>query len=46
MKLSTFAKQSVALYQSGKSVYLRSAPGRGKTTTIVDAVPRPGAERR
>ena len=40
MKLSTFAKQSVALYQSGKSVYLRSAPGRGKTTTIVDAVPR------
>lgn len=40
MKLSSFAKLSVALYKSRKSVYLRSAPGRGKTTTIVDAVPR------
>lgn len=40
MKLSTFSKRAVELYKSGKSVYLRSAPGRGKTTTIVDAVPR------
>lgn len=40
MKLATFARRSTALYQSGKCQYLRSAPGRGKTTTIVAAVPR------
>lgn len=37
MKLSTFLKKSVSYYTSGKCIYLRSAPGRGKTTTIVDA---------
>ena len=40
MKLSAIARSSVALYTSGKSIYLRSAPGRGKTTTVVDIVPR------
>lgn len=39
MKLHTFLRNSLALYKSGKCVYLRSAPGRGKTTTITDAVP-------
>lgn len=38
MKLATFYKQSTALYRSGKAIYLRSAPGRGKTTTIIDSV--------
>lgn len=40
MKLATFYRRSTALYTSGKSVYLRSAPGRGKTTTIIDSVKR------
>lgn len=40
MNLSSFARLAVPYYKSGKSIYLRSAPGRGKTTTIVDAVPR------
>lgn len=40
MKLSTFARRATAFYQSGKSIYLRSGPGRGKTSTIVEAVPR------
>lgn len=39
MHLSTFSQLATSLYLSGKSVYLRSGPGRGKTTTIVDAVP-------
>jgi hypothetical protein len=34
MKLVDFQKDAVALYQSGMSVILKSAPGRGKTTTI------------
>lgn len=40
MKLSDFAAAATGLYSSGASYYLRSAPGRGKTTSIVDAVPR------
>lgn len=34
MNLETFQKLGIAVYQSGKSVYLRSRPGRGKTTVI------------
>jgi hypothetical protein len=42
MNLDTFARLSPAIYLSGKSVYLRSAPGRGKTTVIEEAVPAIG----
>lgn len=42
MKLKDFYNTSVALYQDGISVYLRSPPGRGKTTTIKDCVPHIG----
>lgn len=34
MRLKKFYEMSTALYLSGKSVMLRSGPGRGKTTTI------------
>lgn len=37
MKLKTFLSNSVAYYKSGKSIMLKSGPGRGKTTTIIDA---------
>ena len=40
MKLTTFSRLASSIYQSGKSVYLRSGPGRGKTTTIEAAVPQ------
>ena len=40
MNLTTFARLAPLFYQSRKSIYLKSAPGRGKTTTIVNAVPR------
>lgn len=40
MKLSTFSRKATNLYLTGKCQYLRSAPGRGKTTTILDCVPR------
>jgi hypothetical protein len=39
MKLKTFFDRSTAFYKSGKCVYLKSGPGRGKTTTILAAVP-------
>jgi len=39
MKLSTFQRLATQFYLSGKCVYLKSAPGRGKTTTIIDSVP-------
>lgn len=39
MNLNTVSRLAPAIYQSGKSLYLKSAPGRGKTTTIIDAVP-------
>lgn len=39
MKLKTFFKNSVAFYKSNKCIYLKSGPGRGKTTTILAAVP-------
>lgn len=39
MKLKTFFNQVAAFYKSGKCVYLKSGPGRGKTTTILAAVP-------
>jgi hypothetical protein len=39
MKLKTFFNLSPAFYKSGKCVYLKSGPGRGKTTTILAAVP-------
>lgn len=40
MNLTTFARLAPLFYKSGKSVYLRSGPGRGKTTTIIASVPR------
>jgi MoxR-like ATPase len=39
MNLSTFSRLALGFYKSHKSIYLRSAPGRGKTSTIVAAVP-------
>lgn len=39
MKLSSLTSMAPALYLSGKSIYLKSAPGRGKTTTVKDCVP-------
>lgn len=38
MKLSTFSKNATQFYKSGKSMYLRSAPGRGKTSTIIASI--------
>jgi hypothetical protein len=40
MNLDTFASRAVGYYKSGKCMYLKSAPGRGKTTTVISAVPR------
>jgi hypothetical protein len=40
MNLDTFLELSVAYYKSRKSFYLKSAPGRGKTTTILASVGR------
>lgn len=39
MNLNTFLRLSTSFYLSGKCVYLRSGPGRGKTTTVENAVP-------
>lgn len=39
MKLSTFSRLAPVFYSSGKSIYLRGGPGRGKTDTIRQAVP-------
>jgi hypothetical protein len=39
MKLSDVTRLAPAIYQSGKCLYLKSAPGRGKTTTIIDSIP-------
>lgn len=44
MKLSDIAKLTTTWYLSGKCFYLRSAPGRGKTTLIRDTIPRLSAE--
>lgn len=38
MKLKTFFNRSVGFYKSGKCVYLKSGPGRGKTTTVLASV--------
>ncbi len=40
MKLSSFLKNAHAYYAAGKCIYLRSGPGRGKTSTVIDAVPQ------
>jgi hypothetical protein len=40
MKLSDFGAKAVSYYLSGKSIYLKSGPGRGKTTAVIEAVPR------
>lgn len=40
MHLSTFSRLAPAFYKSGKSIYLKSGPGRGKTTAVIAAVPR------
>lgn len=37
--LAEFQEDMPALYSSGKCIYIKSAPGRGKTTTIVEGVP-------
>lgn len=42
MNLTTFSRLASKFYISGAAIYLRSAPGRGKTSTIIDAVPRIG----
>lgn len=34
MKLKTFANNALAYYKSGKCLYLKSGPGRGKTSVI------------
>lgn len=38
MYLDTFLKLSPTFYRSGKCYYLKSPPGRGKTTTVLEAV--------
>lgn len=40
MNLTSFARLAPTFYMSGKSMYLKSAPGRGKTTTILASIPR------
>lgn len=37
MNLSTFADLAPSFYESGLSIYLRSGPGRGKSTVMEDA---------
>jgi hypothetical protein len=39
MNLDTFLGRSLGYYLSETSIYLKSAPGRGKTTTIIAAAP-------
>lgn len=39
MNLTALSSRLPAVYQSGKCLYLRSGPGRGKTTTIIDSIP-------
>ena len=39
MNLTDLARELPAFYQSGKCLYLKSGPGRGKTTTIIDSIP-------
>ena len=40
MNLTTFTRLAPTFYQSGKCIYLKSAPGRGKTTSVVASIPR------
>lgn len=35
MKLTTILEDAVSLYAAGKTIYLKSGPGRGKTTTVL-----------
>jgi hypothetical protein len=37
MNLNTFLRRATEFYSTGACFYLRSAPGRGKTTTVIDA---------
>lgn len=39
MKLSSFIKNAPNFYRAKKCIYLRSGPGRGKTTAVCDSVP-------
>lgn len=39
MNLTSFARLATQFYNAGICVYLKSGPGRGKTTTIIGAVP-------
>jgi hypothetical protein len=38
MKLTTFSRLAPSFYKSRKSIYLKGAPGRGKTTAVIDSV--------
>ena len=40
MNLTTFTRLAPQFYLSGKSIYLKSGPGRGKTTSVIASVPR------
>jgi hypothetical protein len=40
MNLTTFTRLAPTFYKSGKCIYLKSAPGRGKTTSVVASIPR------
>lgn len=40
MNLDTFLQRSPGYYKARKCVYLKSPPGRGKTTTILASIPR------
>ena len=39
MKLSTFQANALTFFNAGKCIYLRGGPGRGKTDTILAAIP-------
>jgi hypothetical protein len=38
MNLTTFGRLATSYYNSGICIYLKGAPGRGKTTAVIDAV--------
>ena len=44
MKPSDFSRRMVGYYKARKNVYVRSAPGRGKSTMITEGVPKIGVQ--
>ena len=40
MNLNTFARLAPSFYKTGVCVYLKSGPGRGKTTTVLASIPQ------